>query len=148
MELRRAEHHLYKLQFHLVWTPKYRHAVFAEPQRHDLRAILEKVAFDHDIEMQELEIPLDHVHALVALEPTMSVSECMRILKSVSAREFFQRHPDIKRRYFWGGKLWSPSYYAETIGTTNEQAISAYIRNQLREEEHHERVLKQLKLLD
>ena len=148
MEMRRAEHHIYKLQYHLVWTPKYRHAVFVEPQRHDLKAILEKVAFDHDIEMQELEIPPDHVHALVALEPTMSVSECMRILKSISAREFFSRHPDIRKKYFWGGKLWSPSYYAETIGKTNEHAISAYIRNQLKEEERYERVLKQLKLLD
>ncbi len=73
MELRRAEHHIYKLQYHLVWTPKYRRAAFAEPQRHDLKAVLEKVAFDHDIEMQEIEIPPDHVRALVALEPTMSV---------------------------------------------------------------------------
>ncbi len=100
------------------------------------------------IEMQEIEIPPDHVRALVALEPTMSVSECMRILKSVSAREFFQRYPDTKKKYFWGGKLWSPSYYAETVGTKNEQAISAYIRNQLKEEERYLRVLKQLKLLD
>ena len=30
MELRRAEHHIYRLQYHLVWTPKYRRAVFAE----------------------------------------------------------------------------------------------------------------------
>ena len=95
-----------------------------------------------------MEIPPDHVHALVALEPSMSVSECMRILKSVSAREFFQRHPDIKKKYFWGGRLWSPSYYAETIGKTNERSISAYIRNQLKEEERYERVLRQLKLLD
>ena len=147
MELRRAEHHIYRLQYHLVWTPKYRRAVFAEPQRHDLKAILAKVALDHDIELQDLEIPPDHVHALVALDPATSVSECMRILKSVSAREFFQRYPDIKKKYFWGGKLWSPSYYAETIGKTNEHAISAYIRNQLKTEERYERVVKQLKLL-
>lgn len=148
MELRRAEHHVYRLQYHLVWTPKYRHPVFGEPQRHDLKAILEKTAFDHDIELQELEIPKDHIHALVALEPTMSLSECMRILKSVSAREFFARYPDIKKQYFWGNKLWSPSYYAETVGRKNEAAISAYIRSQLKEEVRYERVLKQLKLLN
>ena len=147
MELRRSEHHIHRLQYHLVWTPKYRRAVFAEPQRHVLKNVLEKVALDHDIELQELEIPPDHVHALVALDPATSVSECMRILKSVSAREFFKRYPDIKQKYFWGGKLWSPSYYAETVGKRDERAVSAYIRNQLKEEERYERVVTQLKLL-
>ena len=147
MDLRYAEHHIYRLQYHLVWTPKYRRPVFQEPQRSVLKTILDKVAFDHDIDLQELEIPPDHLHALVALPPTMSVSECMRILKSVSAREFFLRYPDIKQKYFWGGKLWSPSYYAETIGRKDERAITAYIRNQLKDEERHERMLKQLKLL-
>lgn len=148
MELRRAEHHLYRLQYFLVWTPKYRRAVFVEPQRQVLKVILQKTAYDHDIELQELEIPPDHVHALVALGPTMHVSECMRILKSVSAREFFKRYPDLKEKYFWGGKLWSPSYYAETVGRKDEKAAAAYIRNQLREEARYERMLKQLKLLN
>ncbi|WP_353651681.1 hypothetical protein [Pseudoalteromonas sp. NBT06-2] len=29
----------------------------------------------------------------------------MQMIKSISAREFFKLYPDIKRRYFWGGKL-------------------------------------------
>lgn len=98
------------------------------------------------MEIREIEIPPDHIHALIVLPPTIPVSECMNILKSISAREFFAKFPEIKQKYFWGGKLWSPSYYAETVGRTNEQAIRKYIQNQLREEKHHIAKLKQLKL--
>ncbi len=47
----------------------------------------------------------------------------MQVVKSISAREFFKLFPDIKRRYFWGGKLWSQSYYVETIGNVTEDTI-------------------------
>ncbi len=146
MELQRASHHVYRLEYHLVWTPKYRHPVFHEPYRTALKQIIRKAAYDYDIGILEIEIPPDHVHALVSLPPRISVSECMRILKSISAREFFSKYPDIGKKYFWGGKLWSPSYYAETIGKRNESVIRAYIQNQLKHEKRHIAQLKQLKL--
>lgn len=146
MDLQRAEHHVTRLEYHLVWTPKYRRKVFDEPYRTVLKQLLVKAAYDYDMTVLELEIPPDHVHALLALPPTRSVSDAMRILKSVSAREFFRRYPAIRRAYFWGGKLWSPSYYAETIGRVNETVIQRYIRGQLEEEERHLAKLKQLKL--
>ncbi len=56
------------------------------------------------IDIVELEIPVDHFHMVVRGEPKMSPSDVMQIVKSISAREFFQRYPEIKERYFWGGK--------------------------------------------
>ncbi len=106
-----------------------------------------KAAFDHDMNVLEIEIPPDHVHAMVSLPPTVSISDCMRVLKSVSAREFFAKYPQVKKKFFWGGKLWSPSYYAETVGQKNEAAIRRYIQHQLQEEEKHISALRQLKLL-
>jgi len=147
MELQRAQHHIYRLEYHLVWTPKYRNPAFQEPYRTALKGMIVKTAYDYDMEVLEIEIPPDHVHALVSLPPPISISECVRILKSVSAREFFEKYPEIRKKWFWGGKLWSPSYYAETIGNRNEAAIQSYIRNQLVEEERHVQKLKQLKLI-
>jgi putative transposase len=146
MELQYAEHHVSRLEYRLVWTPKYRHPVFKEPHRTILKQILTKAAYDYDMEIREIEIPPDHIHALIVLPPTISVSECMNILKSISAREFFAKFPKIKQKYFWGGKLWSPSYYAETVGKANELTIRKYILGQLKEETRHISKLKQLKL--
>jgi len=53
---------------------------------------------------------------VVRLEPKVAPSDVMQIIKSISARKFFKLRPEIKKKYFWGGKLWTQSYFVETIG--------------------------------
>lgn len=96
--------------------------------------------------MVELEIPEDHIHLVVRGEPKMSPSEVMQVVKSISAREFFRCYPEIKQRYFWGGKLWTQSYFVETIGNANEEVIRAYVREQLTEHDKKEARSEQLGL--
>lgn len=131
MELQRNSHHVFRIMYHFVWIPKYRHKVFVEPYRSSLKGIIEKIGYDYNIEIVELEVPVDHIHMVVRSEPKVSPSGIMQIIKSISAREFFRIHPDIKKRYFWGGKLWTQSYFVETIGNANEKVIREYVKNQL-----------------
>ena len=146
MELQRNTHHVYRLMYHYVWIPKYRHKVFSEPYRETLKGIIEKIGYDYDIEIVELEIPVDHIHLVVRGEPSRAPSEIMRVIKSKSAREFFLCFPDIKRKYFWGGKLWTQSYFVESIGNANEETIREYVQNQLVELDKRESKSKQLGL--
>ena len=78
--------------------------------------------------------------------PKMFPSDVMQVIKSISAREFFRRYPEIKKKYFWGGKLWTQSYFVETIGNANEEVIRAYVQNQLTEYEKKEAKSEQLEL--
>ena len=39
----------------------------------------------------------------------------MQVIKSITAREFFRVYTEVKKKYFWGGKLWTQSYFVETI---------------------------------
>lgn len=80
----------------------------------------------------ELEIPVDHIHMVVRTDPKISPAYVMQVIKSISAREFFRIRPEIKRKYFWGGKLWTQSYFVETIGNANEEVIRQYVQNQLK----------------
>ncbi|MFT5260141.1 MAG: putative transposase [Saprospiraceae bacterium] len=77
----------------------------------------------------------------------MSPSSVMQIIKSISAREFFKLRPEIKKKYFWGGKLWTQSYFVETIGNANEEVIRAYVQNQLSGMNQKEENARQLGLL-
>ncbi|NKB63527.1 MAG: IS200/IS605 family transposase [Gammaproteobacteria bacterium] len=131
MDLQKNTHHVYRLMYHFVWIPKYRHKVFEEPFRSELKGIIKEIGYDYDIEIVELEIPVDHIHMVVRSEPKDSPSKIMQVIKSISAREFFRIRPEIKKRYFWGGKLWTQSYFVETIGNANEEAIRQYVQNQL-----------------
>ncbi len=104
-----------------------------EPYRTTMKAIIKKIGYDYDIEIVELEIPEDHIHMVIRSIPKQSPSDVMQIVKSITAREFFRIYPEIKKKYFWGGKLWTQSYFVETIGNANEETIRKYVQDQLTE---------------
>lgn len=132
--------------YHFVWIPKYRHKVFKEPYRENLKAIIRKIGYDYNIEIVELEVPEDHIHMVVRSEPKISPSRIMQIIKSISARNFFKLYPEIRKKYFWGGHLWTQSFFVETIGNANEETIRKYVQNQLKEMDKNEKEAKQLSL--
>jgi len=146
MQLQRNSHHVFRIMYHFVWIPKYRHKVFQEPYRTTLKDIIEAIGYDYNIEIVEIEVPVDHIHMVVRSEPKVSPSDIMQIIKSISARQFFKLYPDIKRKFFWGGKLWTQSYFVETIGNANETVIREYVKNQLKEMDKVEAKYRQLKL--
>jgi len=90
-----------------------------------MKAIIKKVGYDIDI--VELEIPEDHIHMVIRGVPKQSPSDVMQIIKNITAREFFRIHPEVKKKYFWGGKLWTQSYFVETIGNATEEVIRKYV---------------------
>jgi putative transposase len=108
--------------------------------------MIEQIGYDYNIEIVEIEIPVDHVHMVVRTEPKVSPSYIMQIIKSITARQFFKLYPDIKKKYFWGGKLWTQSYFVETIGNANEDVIREYVKNQLKQMDKIEAKSGQLKL--
>jgi len=146
MELSRNTHHVFRIMYHFVWIPKYRHKVFLEPYRSKLKEIIYKIGYDYNIEIVELEIPTDHIHMVVRGEPKVCPSHIMQVIKSISARKFFELYPEIKKKYFWGGKLWTQSFFVETIGNANEEVIRAYVQNQLKQMESQEKYSRQIEL--
>ena len=147
MELTWNSHHVFWIMYHFVWIPKYRHKVFVEPYRSSLKEILYKIGYDYNIEIVELEIPKDHIHMVIKSEPKKCPSNIMQIIKSISARIFFKLYPEIKKKYFWGGKLWTQSFFVETIGNLNDKMISQYVRGQLKKMDVQEERGRQLRLL-
>ena len=132
--------------YHFVWIPKYRHKVFEEPYRSELKNIIEAIGYDYNIEIVELEVPVDHIHMVVKSEPKVAPSYIMQVIKSISARQFFKLYPEIKKKYFWGGKLWTQSYFVETVGNASEDVIRAYVKNQLQAMDKVEKKYRKLKL--
>ena len=146
MKLDRNAHHVYRLMYHFVWIPKYRHKVFKSPYREVLKDIIKKVGYDYDINIIELEVPLDNIHMIVKSEPKISPSYIMQVIKSISARKFFEFYPNVKNKYFWGGKLWTQSYFVESIGNANEDTIRRYVKNQLQQMDKREAVQRRLNI--
>jgi putative transposase len=129
--------------YHFVWIPKYRHKVFTDPYRESLKAIIEKIRYDIDIE--ELEVPEDHIHMVVRGVLKMS-PKCNAGCKEQICARIFPYLSGGKKTLFWGGKLWTQSYFVETIGNANEEVIRAYAQNQLLEYDKKESRSSQLNL--
>lgn len=123
--------YVYNIHYHIIWVTKYRRECFVTKQLvNDMKDILKKIAKINDIDIQEIEVMPEHIHLLVSFKPKYSVTDVVKNFKGSSARLFFQKYPNIKNDSFWGGKLWSSSYYVGSVGNMSKETIKLYIQNQ------------------
>ena len=84
------------------------------------------------VEIIEAEACPDHIHLLVSMPPSLSVSQFVGYLKGKSSLMIFDRHANLKYKY--GNRhFWCRGYYVDTVGR-NKERIAEYIRNQLQED--------------
>ena len=55
--------------YHFVWILKYPHKVFFEHYREVMKAIIHKIAYEYNFDIQELAIPEDHIHMIIKNSP-------------------------------------------------------------------------------
>jgi putative transposase len=68
----------------------------------------------------------DHVHVLIEYPPKLSVSTLVNHLKGVSSRLYGKAgHPKPHET-----ALWSPSYFATSVGGATLEVLKQYIQNQ------------------
>lgn len=128
---------VYNLNYHLVWRTKYRNQVLQGEMGDRLKQILLDIAKEHGFSITHMEVGLeDHIHLLVSAPPKLSVTNIARWLKGTSARLLFLEYPELKRSYWkkTDRHLWAPSYFVESIGTTNKDAVAKYIDDQRKKE--------------
>ena len=62
--------------------------------------------------------------------PKISDEIIVRTVTSITAKEIFRLHPEVKHQ-LWGGNFWTSGYYVNTVGQYgNEDVIKKYIQNQ------------------
>jgi putative transposase len=42
------------------------------------------------------------------------------MIKSITAREIFKKHPEVKK-ILWGGEIWSEGYFVNTVSKFGEE---------------------------
>ncbi len=123
-------HCKYLIQYHLVWCPKFRYNVLKDNIEESLRRILAEVCKKYQYEIIELEVMPDHIHVFISVKPTMSPTDIVRTLKSITAVQLFKEFPTLKKFYSRCGSLWSKGYFVSTIGKVSTETIQKYIQEQ------------------
>jgi putative transposase len=122
-------HTRHRLRYHLVWIPKYRKRVLTGQVAVRLDALLRQACEVNDWEAHELSIQPDHIHLLLQIHPRESVSKVMQRLKGGTSKVLRAEFPELEE-FLWGDQFWADGYFAETVGTVEEDVVRKYIRNQ------------------
>ena len=139
-------HNVSVLLYHLVSSAKYRKVVFSESVDGILSEVCLEISKRYEINFLEIGTDKDHAHFLIQSIPSYSPTKIVRTVKSIIAREVFNRVPDVKNK-LWGGEFWGKGYFINTVGQHgSEQTIAEYVKNQGREEEYKKLYTSQLEL--
>ena len=124
------EHNVSYLIYHFVCPAKYRRIIFVDWADETLKQICKEIEERYEIIFLEVWADKDHVHFLLQSVPMYAPKRIIQIIKSITGRQLFRVHPEIKKQLRWW-ELWTRWYYVNTVGQyTNEEVIRAYVKNQ------------------
>ena len=139
-ELQKLAHAVWQCEYHLIWCPKYRFKILNGPLQRSVGDLLRQLCEWKNLEILEMNVQEDHVHLLLSIPPKFSVSEVVGFLKGKSAIKIFDKHLELKKRY-WGRHFWAKGYCVSTVGL-DEKRIRTYVKWQ----KEKDRRVEQLKL--
>ena len=124
---------IHNIGYPIVWSVKYRRQVLVGKVEKTLKRLLSEIAEEKGFCIKQMECDKDHIHVFASAKPKVSPSYIYKMLKGISARKLFGIHPELKKK-LWGGHLWNPSTYIETIGHISEETVRKYIEDQKSEQ--------------
>jgi len=126
---KKLAHVVYQCSYHIVWCPKYRFRILKGGVAKFVEETIRSLCEWKSIEIMELNVREDHVHAVISMPPKLSISEVMGILKGKTAIKLFKSYPALKRKPYWGNHFWSRGYCVSTVGL-DENKIRRYVKYQ------------------
>lgn len=138
--MRKSSHVQYDIQYHIVWTTKYRYRVLTGRIAERARELIRQSCNSMDVSILKGSIGKEHIHLLVSCPPSLSVSKLVQQLKGKTSRVLLNENKTLKKRY-WGQHLWSSGYFCRSVGTVTQNIIKDYIENQSDEYEENFKII-------
>ena len=118
---------VYNVNYHIVFSTKYRKAVLKGGVEEYLKQLFKDIADEKGFTISSMEVMEDHVHLFVKAPPTASPHWIVQQLKGYTSHELRKEFSHLKSRL---PTLWTRSYYVESCGHISEQTIKRYIEEQ------------------
>ena len=133
-------HAVWQCKYHIAFCPKYRFKILKGTVQESVEEFIKQLCGWKKLEILEMNVQEEHVHLVLSIPPKNSVSEVVVFLKGKCAIKMFDRHLDLKKRY-WGRHFWAKGYYVSTVGL-DEDKIRKYVKWQRKKDKN----IDQLKL--
>ena len=99
--MRKNAHVQYDIEYHIVWTTKYRYKVLENKIAERARQIIRQGCNSMNVTIIKGSIGKEHVHLLVSVPPSLSVSKLVQQLKGKTSRTLQMEFKNLRKRY-WG----------------------------------------------
>ena len=133
--MRKSLHVQYDIEYHIVWTTKYRYRVIVGKIAERARKLVIQSCNSMNVNIIKGSIGKEHIQLLVSCPPSLSVSKLVQQLKGKTSRTLQIEFKELRKRY-WGRHLWASGYFCRSVGTVTRNIIKEYIENQ--EDEYDE----------
>ena len=133
--MRKSSHVQYDIDYHIVWTTKYRYRVIEGNIAERARKLVIQSCNSMNVNIIKGSIGKEHIQLLVSCPPSLSVSKLVQQLKGKTSRTLQIEFKELRKRY-WGRHLWASGYFCRSVGTVTRNIIKEYIENQ--EDEYDE----------
>jgi len=128
--VQKGYHCVYQLHYHMVFPVKYRKALLSEGITQAIKEIALGIQERYEIEIERMGCDRDHIHLLCSAHPKYAPGQLVRVFKSITARELFNRFSSLEEE-LWGGEFWTDGYYVASVGERgNWDVVERYIRAQ------------------
>ena len=139
--MRKSSHVQYDIEYHIVWTTKYRYKVLTNKVALRARELIRQSCNSMNVTIIKGCVGKEHIHLLVSCPPSISVSKIVQQLKGKTSRVLLSEYRELRKRY-WGNHLWATGYFCRSVGTVTREIIKEYIENQQDEYEENFKVLE------
>jgi putative transposase len=129
LNYRKGSHSVWDCKYHLVWTTKYRYPILGGDVGKRARELIREIALSLDMEIFAGALNRDHVHMLLSIPPSISVSRAVQFLKGKSSHRLLSEFDSLRKRY-WGQHLWARGYWVATSGNVTDEVWQKYIEEQ------------------
>ena len=117
---RKSSHTIYDIKYHIVWITKYRKPVIAGIVAERCRELVRQVCKENEVEIIRGHVSKDHIHLLLSVPPTISVSKLVQLMKGRSSRKLLMEDKNLQRQY-WGQHLWARGYFVASSGNVTDE---------------------------
>ena len=127
--MKKGGHTVYDIQYHIVWTTKYRYKVLEGKIAERVRNLIRQGCNARGVRIVSGSVGRTHIHILVSCPPSISVSKLVQYLKGRSSKIIQEEYPSLKKRY-WGQHMWGIGYFCRSVGVITDAIIKEYIEEQ------------------
>ena len=126
LEYQKTRNCIYACEYHIVFCTKYRRKCLSLEMQERLKALILDKQDDFKYLIRAIETMSDHVHILVSIDPTESISTVIGRIKGFTGKTLREEYPILTRMPC----LWTRSKFVASTGGVTLDVLKQYIEDQ------------------